>query len=85
MKFNLIRLRANIMLFVTAFIWGVTFVAQKSAMDFLGPFMFNGLRCLFGSLSLFLLYFIDIKTASLPENKKIILRMSTGLAQALSI
>ena len=55
MKFNLIRLRANIMLFVTAFIWGVTFVAQKSAMDFLGPFMFNGLRCLFGSLSLFLL------------------------------
>ena len=55
MNLNFIRLRANIMLFITAFIWGATFVAQKSAMDFLGPYTFNGLRCLIGSFSLFIL------------------------------
>lgn len=55
MNIGAIKTRANIMLFLTALIWGVTFVAQKSAMDNLGPFMFNGIRCLVGSFSLFLI------------------------------
>lgn len=45
------------MLFLTALIWGVTFVAQKSAMDNLAPFMFNALRSVIGASALFLISF----------------------------
>ncbi|MCL1854627.1 MAG: DMT family transporter, partial [Clostridia bacterium] len=37
-------LRANLLLLLTAFIWGVAFVAQDIAMDSLPPFAFNGIR-----------------------------------------
>lgn len=39
-------------LFLAAFIWGVAFVAQSVGMDYVGPFTFNGIRCLIGSLFL---------------------------------
>ncbi len=55
MKISFYKTRANIMLFLTALIWGATFVAQKTAMDVLGPYTFNGVRCLVGSISLFLI------------------------------
>lgn len=38
------RLQANLVLLVTAAIWGGGFVAQSTAMDTLGPFWFIGLR-----------------------------------------
>ncbi|MDO5437764.1 MAG: DMT family transporter [bacterium] len=57
MKIGIIKLRANLMLFLTALIWGATFVAQKSAMENLGPYMFNGIRCLIGAFSLFIISF----------------------------
>ena len=40
------------MLLLTAFIWGTAFVAQKSGMDYVGPFTFNGIRTLIGALVL---------------------------------
>lgn len=40
------------MLFLTAFIWGTAFVAQSVGMDYLGPFSFNGIRCLIGAAAL---------------------------------
>lgn len=46
------KLRGSIMLFTTAFIWGSAFVAQKAGMDYIGPFTYNGLRCLIGALVL---------------------------------
>ena len=45
-------LRADILLLLTAGIWGFGFVAQRSGMDYVGPFAFNGIRFLLGSLSL---------------------------------
>jgi len=45
-------LRGSLMLFTTAFIWGSAFVAQKAGMDYIGPFTYNGLRCLIGALVL---------------------------------
>lgn len=45
-------LRGSIMLFTTAFIWGSAFVAQKAGMEYIGPFTYNGLRCLIGALVL---------------------------------
>ena len=37
-------LRANLLLLLTSFIWGVAFVAQDVAMNSLPPFAFNGIR-----------------------------------------
>ncbi|HPJ02228.1 MAG TPA: DMT family transporter [Candidatus Limiplasma sp.] len=37
-------LRANLLLVLTAIIWGTTFVAQGVAMDSMGPFTFNAVR-----------------------------------------
>lgn len=46
------RLKSNIMLLLAALIWGVAFVAQKSGMEFVGPYTFNCVRCFIGSLVL---------------------------------
>lgn len=40
------------LLVLTAFIWGTAFVAQSAGMDYLEPFSFNGIRCLFASIAL---------------------------------
>ncbi|MBB6056584.1 DMT family transporter [Tolumonas osonensis] len=45
-------MQANLMLLVTAAIWGFAFVAQRVAMDHMGPFSFNGVRFLLGAISL---------------------------------
>lgn len=46
------RLGANLLLLLTAVIWGFAFVAQRSGMEHLGPFAFNGARFLIGGLVL---------------------------------
>jgi len=48
---------AIIMLWVTSAIWGFAFVAQRAGMEFIGPFTFNGIRFLLGSISLLPLLF----------------------------
>lgn len=45
-------LKADILLILTAMIWGFAFVAQRVGMDFVGPFTFNAIRFALGSLSL---------------------------------
>ncbi|MDR1239881.1 MAG: DMT family transporter [Treponema sp.] len=49
---NTRALRADILLLLTAGIWGFGFVAQRSGMEYVGPFAFNGIRFILGSLSL---------------------------------
>lgn len=41
---NTKAMRSNLMLVLTAFIWGVAFVAQSVGMDYVGPFTFNSVR-----------------------------------------
>ena len=43
---------ANILLLLTAAIWGLGFVAQVLGMNYMGPFAFIGVRFLLGALSL---------------------------------
>jgi len=43
---------ADLLLLITAAVWGFGFVAQRSGMQYVGPFAFNGIRFLLGSLSL---------------------------------
>lgn len=46
------KLTANIALFLTALIWGLSFVAQREGMEYIGPFTFNAVRSFLGGLSL---------------------------------
>lgn len=43
---------ANLALFLTAAIWGLSFVAQRAGMEYIGPFTFNAVRSFIGGLSL---------------------------------
>lgn len=45
-------LRSDILLFITALIWGFAFVAQRIGMENVGPFTFNGIRFALGALVL---------------------------------
>lgn len=69
------------MLWLTALIWGFAFVAQRAGMEHIGPFMFNGLRFLLGSLSLIpLIIWLNRKNASGLFSGKLI---KGGLAAGL--
>ena len=46
------KLIGNIALFITALIWGLSFVAQREGMEYVGPFTFNMARSFLGCLSL---------------------------------
>ena len=46
------NIRNSFLLLLAAVIWGVSFVAQSVGMEYIGPFAFNGIRCLIGGLVL---------------------------------
>ncbi|MCR4436092.1 MAG: DMT family transporter [Clostridiales bacterium] len=50
-------LKSDLLLLLTAAIWGFAFVAQSVGMKYVGPFTFNGVRFALGSLSLVPLIF----------------------------
>lgn len=49
---NKFIIRQSCLLFLTAFIWGVAFVAQSAGMNYVGPFTFNAVRCTLGGIVL---------------------------------
>lgn len=69
-------IKSNLLLLLAAAIWGFAFVAQRVGMGYIGPFTFNGVRFLLGSLSLIplIMYFnkdslpshMGFKSAVLP-------------------
>lgn len=60
-------LRADLLMLLTALIWGTGFVAQTAGMDHIGPYLFSGLRFALGSLCLMPLILRNAKTARVPE------------------
>lgn len=56
-SFNKLYIWCNFSLLLAALISGLSFVAQKLGMHYVGPFTFNTLRCFIGSLSLLPLMF----------------------------
>ena len=53
-------MKNNILLVLTALIWGCAFVAQSVGMDFVGPFTFNMARFLIGAIVLLpVIWFMD--------------------------
>ncbi len=63
-------LRADILLLLTSLIWGFAFVAQRSSIESIGPFLFNGVRFALGSLSLLPLIFIFNRKSGAPTRSK---------------
>jgi drug/metabolite transporter (DMT)-like permease len=55
-------LKADSLLLLTSCIWGLAFTAQRTGMEFLGPFTFNAIRFGMGSISLLpLIFFLRAK------------------------
>lgn len=66
------QMKNNMMLLLTALIWGFAFVAQSAGMDFVGPLTFNFSRCLIGGIVLLpAICFLDKKGLSKkPQTKE---------------
>lgn len=56
------KIRNPLLLFLTAFIWGIAFVAQSKGMDYIGPFTFNFYRNVLASIFLIPVMIISDKT-----------------------
>ena len=52
MSVNILTLKSDALLLLTAAIWGFAFVAQRVGMEYVGPFTFNGVRFALGSFVL---------------------------------
>lgn len=52
------KMKGNILLLITAVVWGISFVAQSSGMDYVGPNTFIGLRTLLGGIVLLPVIFV---------------------------
>jgi drug/metabolite transporter (DMT)-like permease len=61
-------MKSNLLLLLTAVIWGFAFVAQRAGMEFLGPFTFNTARFTIGCLSLIPLLLVNQKRKLLRTN-----------------
>lgn len=60
---------ANLLLLLAGAIWGFGFLAQKNAMDDIGPMLFVGLRFLLASLAVLPLCLRELK--ALPDDQKL--------------
>ncbi|MGX5728687.1 DMT family transporter [Metapseudomonas otitidis] len=80
-------LRADILMLITAAIWGAAFVAQRLGMDAIGPFLYTGLRFGLGALVLLpLLYLLPRGEHHEPMNRGLLLGgVLMGLALSLGI
>lgn len=52
------KMRGNLILLLTALIWGTAFVAQSAGMEHVQPFTYNGVRTLIGGLVLIPVIFL---------------------------
>lgn len=63
------KMRGNLLLLLTAVIWGSAFVAQSAGMDYVQPFTYNGIRTVLGGLVLIPVVLLSRRLT--PENKRI--------------
>lgn len=65
------KLKGNIILFVTAIIWGISFVSQSVGMEYIEPNTFMGIRTTMGGLVLLpVIIFSDLAKKKRGEYKK---------------
>lgn len=72
------KLKGNLILLITAVVWGISFVSQRSGMSYIKPFTFNGIRTMLGALVLIPVLIITDRKKPLGEpktrNKKTLLK-----------
>ncbi|BAN50225.1 DMT family transporter [Metapseudomonas resinovorans] len=80
-------LRADLLMLITAAIWGAAFVAQRLGMDAIGPFLYTGLRFALGAIILLpLLLILPRPAVKQPLNRGMLLGgLLMGLALSLGI
>lgn len=66
-----IDVRPNLLLLLTAAIWGLAFVAQRKGMEFMGPFAFNGIRFAMGAAVLIPFISWQSRKRGVPHREKI--------------
>lgn len=72
--------KAEAYLLLTAAIWGLAFVAQRKGMEFIGPFIFNGIRFALGSLSLIpLIFYFRKKEKSAQGQRRVNSTIKNGV------
>lgn len=59
-------MKYRFLLLLTAFFWGCAFVAQRTGMEYIGPFGFNAVRFLVGTLAVLPVIYWQQHTASKP-------------------
>lgn len=64
------QMRANLLLLLTAMIWGAAFVAQDVASEGVPPFTFNGLRMSLAALALLPTVWISTRRSGAPSWKQ---------------
>ena len=65
------NLKGNIILFITAIIWGISFVSQSVGMEYIEPNTFMGIRTIMGGLVLLPFIFVtDAKKKRMGTYKK---------------
>ena len=74
------QVRADLLLLLTALIWGFAFVAQRAGMEHVGPFFFNGVRFALGCLPL--LPFV-LRTTTTPLASRLRHALPGGLLAGL--
>ena len=79
------QIKANLILLLTAFIWGFTFVAQRASMLHVGPYLFNALRFMLGTLSLIPIWFFLKNRMVRFKHTPIRSTLTCGLLAGLSI
>ncbi len=66
---------SNLLLLLTAMIWGFAFVAQRVGMEYIGPFTYNAVRFALGGLSLYpLIFYLKGKNRNEPQEKYLFVR-----------
>jgi len=68
---NTQALKSDVLLLLTAIIWGFAFVAQRAGMSYMGPFTFNAVRFALGSLVLLPLILWNQKNQILNTKKNL--------------
>ena len=72
--------QADLLLLLVALIWGFGFVAQRAGMDHIGPYTYNGIRFLLGSLCLLPLVLRRSATPAVERSRQIPLARAGLLA-----
>lgn len=63
-------IKGNLLLLITAIIWGISFVSQRVGMEYIKPNTFNGLRTMLGALVLIPFILFREKTGKAKETDK---------------